>query len=114
MSSEAVSAPMRPEPPRAALPGTHWEAVEAGSEWGVAEDGKTCRWRGSREPGACGNSARVRVRRGVHRPVDWNYCGPHGFDSYGVWAENGKVMTWKLADDPPRKGRRRKGGPGPA
>lgn len=101
MSNDAVAAPLRPPPPAEAPEGEHWEAVEAPAEWGTAGPGKNCRWRGSRDASACGGEASVRRRRGVRRRVDWNYCGAHALSSYGVWAEAGKVMTWRLADDPP-------------
>lgn len=86
----------RPEPPHAAEAGHHWEAVQEGSEWGVAEPGKKCRYRGPAEH-SCGAEAGVVLTRGISRRIPWNYCVPA--HSYGRWVEDGKVMTWHLKED---------------
>jgi hypothetical protein len=89
----------RPEPPHAAPAGRHWEALPAGSEWRTAGEGKKCRWRGTSET-ACGKPAAVVVSRGIKQPIPWNYCAADALAQYGVWLEDGKVMTWELKDDP--------------
>lgn len=89
----------RPEPPYAAPEGYHWEAGQEGPEWGIAEPGKRCRFRGPSER-ACGGDAAIVVTRGIRRRIPWNYCARDGLERYGRWAENGKVMTWKLKDGP--------------
>lgn len=90
----------RPEPPFPAPDGTHWEAAQADPEWGIAEPGKRCRYRGATAT-AHGEPAAVVLRRGIRTPVPWNYCAADALEHYGVWAEGGKVMTWKLKDGPP-------------
>jgi len=90
----------RPEPPFEAPDGTHWEVVPADPEWGIAEEGKKCRYRGATAT-AHGEPSSVVLRRGIRKPIDWNYCAADALEHYGVWAEDGKVMTWKLRDDPP-------------
>jgi hypothetical protein len=89
----------RPEPPHEAPEGRHWEAVRAGREWGVAPEGKHCRYRGT-APVACGRPAQVVRTRGIRTPIPWHYCAEDALGQYGVWAEDGKVMTWELRDDP--------------
>jgi hypothetical protein len=88
----------RPEPPHPAPAGRHWVAVPAGSRWRVARPGKKCRYRGTSEH-ACGKPAVVVVTRGIATPIDWNYCAGDALAQYGVWPEDGKVMTWELQDD---------------
>lgn len=89
-------APVRPEPPGEPGKGYHWEPAEDTSkDWALAQPGKTCRWRGSGEPRACGRSAVLRRLRGVQRRIWWNYCDDHAGREYGHWAEDGKVMFWK-------------------
>jgi hypothetical protein len=88
----------RPEPPHEAPEGRHWAAVPAGRRWGVSQPGKRCRYRGTAEH-ACGGPAAVVVTRGIGRPIDWNYCAQDALAQYGVWTEDGKVMTWELQDD---------------
>jgi hypothetical protein len=90
----------RPEPPHEAPEGRHWVAVPAGNRWRPAQPDKKCRYRGP-APQACGKSAAVVVTRGIGRPIDWNYCAEDALAQYGVWPENGKVMTWELKDDTP-------------
>jgi hypothetical protein len=89
----------RPEPPHGAPEGRHWEAVPAGPGWGIAQAGRRCRYRGKSEH-ACGEPAAVVTARGIRVPIDWNYCAQDAFAQYGVWAEDGKVMTWELRDGP--------------
>lgn len=90
----------RPEPPHEAPEGRHWVAVQAGRRWGVSQPDKKCRYRGSSEH-ACGKPAVVVVTRGIGRPIPWNYCAGDALAQYGVWPEDGKVMTWELKDDTP-------------
>lgn len=87
----------RPEPPYEAPDGQHWEAAREGPEWDVAGPGRKCRFRGASER-ACGEPAGLVRLRGIKTRIPWNYCLAH---AYGRWAEDGKVMTWKLRDDPP-------------
>ena len=35
------------------------------------------------------------VRRGIGRPVDWNYCADHAASDYKVWVEDGVVVHWE-------------------
>jgi hypothetical protein len=88
----------RPQPPHEAPPGQSWEAVRADRKWAPAEPGKKCRYRGTAEH-ACGKDAVVVVTRGISRPIPWNYCAEDALEQYGVWLEDGKVMTWELKDD---------------
>jgi hypothetical protein len=89
----------RPEPPREAPEGRHWEAARAGREWALSQPGKHCRYRGQ-SPTACGRPAVVVVTRGIGRPIPWNYCAEDAAEQYGVWIEDGTVMTWELKDGP--------------
>ena len=89
----------RPEPPHAAPEGRHWKAVPAGTRWSVSQPGKKCRYRGASQH-ACGKDAAVVVTRGIRTPIPWNYCAEDALGQYGVWAEDGKVMTWELQGDP--------------
>jgi hypothetical protein len=88
----------RPEPPYAAPEGRHWVPAPAGREWGIADPGRRCRYRGQAAE-ACGEPAKVVRTRGIRTPIPWNYCAADAAGHYGVWAEDGKVMTWKLEDD---------------
>ena len=102
MSNDAAVAPAngftRPDPPYEAPDGKRWEAVPAGPAWVIAEDGKKCRFRG-KAPRACAEPASVAQMIGIGRQVPWNYCAADALAHYGVWAEKGKVLTWKLKDD---------------
>lgn len=93
----APNGPSRPAPPHEAPFGEHWEAVQEGPEWSLAEPGKKCRFRGS-DKHACGEPAVVVLYRGIAKRIPWNYCLPH---AYGRWVEDGKVMAWVLKDDEP-------------
>jgi hypothetical protein len=89
-------APMPSTPPG---PGFHYEAKpDPGKDWSVAEEGKTCRYRGSGDEHAHGAPAVLALERGVRRRIKWNYCAEH---SYGRWLEDGVVMTWILVPDTP-------------
>ena len=90
---------VRPEPPYQAPEGQHWEAVQADPEWSLAGEDRKCRYRGAVEH-ACGQPAALVRTRGIHKPVRWFYCAPDAARHYNVWPEAGKVMTWKLTDDP--------------
>lgn len=92
----------RPEPPYEAPDGQHWEAAQAGPEWGIAGPGRNCRYRGTSER-SCGEPASLVLLRGIRLPIPWNYCAADALEHYGTWAEGEKVMTWKLRDDPPGK-----------
>jgi hypothetical protein len=37
---------------------------------------------------------------GIGRVSPWFFCADDALRQYGVWAEDGKVMTWELKDDP--------------
>lgn len=104
MSNDTAVAPTdgftRPEPPHEAPEGSHWEARPADSEWGPAQEGKKCRYRGSAAT-ACGKPAVVVLTRGIKRPIPWNFCAADGLEHYGVWLENGRVLRWTLADNTP-------------
>jgi hypothetical protein len=85
------------KPTEPAGPGLEWVA-EPAQEWGLAEDGATCRGQGDKPSDgtrarAHGAPAVVRTRRGIGRPVDWNYCADHA-RAYGVWVEDGQVLHW--------------------
>lgn len=95
----ATDGSTRPGPPHEAPGGRHWEAVQAGPEWGIAGPGKGCRYRGAAER-ACGRPAAVVRTRGIRQGIDWNYCADDAREHYGVWPEGEKVMTWELRDDP--------------
>jgi hypothetical protein len=75
--------------------GESWRAVPAGREWGLAPEGRTCRWRGSPEPSACGQPAAVYVMRGIKNRIAWHYCAAHAARHYQVWTEGLTVMTWR-------------------
>jgi hypothetical protein len=88
----------RPDPPHEAPEGYHWQALPADRAWGPAQEGKKCRWRGS-APQACGDTGAVVLTRGIRRPIPWNYCAADALEHYGVWLEDGKVLTWKLREN---------------
>jgi hypothetical protein len=100
VSNDASAAVVRPDPPYVPEPGDRWEAAEASTDWSLAEPGSTCRWRGSGDPHACGDTAVVRLVRGIKRRIQWNYCAPHAVGKYGKWVEDGKVVQWVLAPGP--------------
>jgi hypothetical protein len=85
------------KPTEPANPGYAWVVTEAPG-WEIAEDGATCRGQGDKPADgtrarAHGVPAAVRTRRGIGRPVEWNYCDEHA-RAYGVWAQDGKVVHW--------------------
>jgi hypothetical protein len=89
---------LRPPVPHAPEPGKRWAAVEEDRRfWRLADPGKKCRWNGALRNRACGGPAAVKLLRGTARRVWWHYCLLH---SYGRWTENGKVMSWRQAEDP--------------
>jgi hypothetical protein len=91
---------VRPEPPEPPEVDTRWASIaDDPGEWALSDPGRRCRWRGSGAGTACGDAAVLRRVRGIVRRIPWHYCGTHGYDEYGRWAENGKVMHWELRDD---------------
>lgn len=75
--------------------GFAYEAVEAGPEWTLNNDGKPCdccRCRRCKAPAAAVLYRKARYRSGV-RSIPWRYCSEH---MYGRWIEGGKVMQWRL------------------
>jgi hypothetical protein len=86
-----VQQAVRPEPPREPKPGYKWASAEA-EDAGVAEPGKTCRYRVPGPQRACGKPAGIYLVRGIGTRVKWHYCVPE--HSYGHWVEDGKVLHW--------------------
>jgi hypothetical protein len=96
-TAEAVRAQLKPAEP--AGTGLEW-AVMPAEGWEIAEDGTTCRGQGDKPSDgtrarAHGVPAAVRTRRGIGRPVDWNYCADHAASDYKVWVEDGVVVHWE-------------------
>jgi hypothetical protein len=84
-----------PGVPHDALEGTHWVIKEPDGAARLAPEGKHCRYRGSKDPQACGAPAVIEVRRGVTRVSWWGLCGDPGH-SGGYWIEDGRVVHWAL------------------
>lgn len=92
----------RPPVPAPAPAGQHWVPEEVpADQLRAAGPDDTCRYRGSRDPEACGEAAVVQKRHGVTRITWWNLCQEHAArtllrDGSGLWAEDGKILCWKL------------------
>jgi hypothetical protein len=85
-------------PPEPAGVGREW-VVEPIPGWEIADEGATCRGQGDKPADgtrarAHGAPAAVRTKRGIGRPVDWNYCADHAANDYAVWVEDGVVVHW--------------------
>ena len=92
------TATARPDVPHEAPAGRHWTVEQLpAAKYRVSDGTGTCRYRGSKDPAACGDQSAVQVRHGVTRVSYWDYC-LNPLHNGGAWIEDGKVVHWALAD----------------